>query len=56
MNYFFFDYLQIIDKYQFKKENQLSNLIIFPLIGYSIINGQTLTVSAIINVDNNNNL
>ena len=56
LNYFFFDYLQIIDKYQFKKENQLSNLIIFPLIGYSIINGQTLTVSALINVDNNNNL
>ena len=56
LNYFFFDYLQIIDKYQFKKDNQLSNLIIFPLIGYSIINGKTLTVSALINVDNINNL
>ena len=56
LNYFFFDYLQIIDKYQIKKDNQLSNLIIFPLIGYSIINEQTLTVSALINVDNNNNL
>ena len=56
LNYFFFDYLQIIDKYQFKKDNQLSNLIIFPLIGYSKINGKTLIVSALINIDNNNNL
>ena len=54
LNYFFFDYLQIIDKFQFIKNNQLSNEIIFPLIGYSNINGKILTVSALINVDNNN--
>ena len=52
LNYFFFDYLQIIDKYQFLKDNQLSNIIIFPLIGYSYINGKILTVSALINVNN----
>ena len=61
LNYFFFDYLQIIDRYQFIKENQLSNNIIFPLIGYSYINGKVLYVSALIeseekikNIDYNN--
>ena len=52
LNYYFFDYLQIIDKYQIIKDNQLSNMIIFPLIGYSIVNGKTLTVSCLINIDN----
>ena len=48
LNYYFFDYLQIIDRYQFVKDNQLSNNIIFPLIGYSYINGKVLYVSALI--------
>ena len=52
LNYFFFDYIQILDKYQFIKEDQLSNMIIFPLIGYSIINGKTLIVSGLINNEN----
>ena len=53
LNYYFFDYLQIIDKYQFKKDNQLSNLIIFPLINYSNINGKIMIASALINLDKN---
>ena len=52
LNYFFFDYIQIIDKYQFIQEDQLSNMIIFPLISYSIFNGKLLLVSCLINVDN----
>ena len=51
LNYFFFDYVQIIDRYQFIKDNQLSNKIIFPLIGYSYFNGQILLVSALIETD-----
>ena len=52
LNYFFFDYIQIIDKYQIIQEDQLSNMIIFPLISYSICNGKILIVSCLINVDN----
>ena len=52
LNYYFFDYIQIIDKYQFIQEEQLSNIIIFPLIGYSNINGKILLVSCLINIDN----
>ena len=53
LNYYFFDYLQIIDKNQFIKKNnikkiQLSNNIIFPLIGYSKINNLILYISALI--------
>ena len=51
LNYYFFDYIQIIDKHQILKDDQLSNMIIFPLIGYSIINGKTLIVSCLINSD-----
>ena len=51
LNYFFFDYIQIIDRYQFIKDNQLSNNIIFPLNGYSYFNGQILFVSALIETD-----
>ena len=56
LNYFFFEYIQIIDKYQFVKDNQLSNNIIFPLIGYSYINGKTLIVSALIDANDNDNI
>ena len=57
LNYFFFDYLQIIGKYKERKENQLSSNIIFPLIGYSIVNGMVIYVSVLINPDKsfNNN-
>ena len=55
LNYFFFDYIQIIDRYQFIKDNQLSNNIIFPLIGYSYFNGQILLVSALIEIDDDIN-
>ena len=55
LNYFFFDYIQIIDKFQFIQKEQLSNMIIFPLIGYSIIKGKILLVSGLINIDNAHN-
>ena len=61
LNYFFFDYLQIIDKNQYLKKgnlikkSQLSNNIIFPLIGYSKINNLVLYASALISSDKNNN-
>ena len=54
LNYYFFDYIQIIDKHQILQDDQLSNMIIFPLIGYSIIHGKTLIVSSLINSDENN--
>ena len=56
LNYFFFDYIQIIDRYQFIKDNQLSNNIIFPLIGYSYINGKTLVISALIEGEDKNKI
>ena len=54
LNYYFFDYLQIIDKNQYIKKNininkvQLSDNIIFPLIGYTKINNLILYASALI--------
>ena len=51
LNYFFFDYLQIIEKYGKDKESQISNDLIFPLIGYSIVNGMVVYVSVLINPD-----
>ena len=57
LNYFFFEYLQIIEKYRENKSNQLSNNLIFPLIAYSQINGMVLYGSVLINPDKsfNNN-
>lgn len=61
LNYYFFDYLQIIDINQNIKKNNhmkkipLSNNIIFPLIGYSKINNYILYVSALITPDKSNN-
>ena len=63
LNYFFFDYLQIIDKNQYSKKNhkikktQLSYNIIFPIIGYTKINNLVLYASALIlpNKPNKNN-
>ena len=55
LNYFFLDYIQIIDGYknfQYNK-NPLSNYIIFPLISYSEINGFVLYASTLINLDYN---
>ena len=57
LNYFFFEYLQIIEKYRENKSDQLSNNLIFPLIAYSQINGMVLYGSVLINPDKsfNNN-
>ena len=60
LNYFFFDYLQIIDKEQPNKKIDintkkiLSNNIIFPLIGYSKINNLIIYVSALITPEKSN--
>ena len=53
LNYYFFDFLQLIDKSQYikkkdSKNNLLLNEIIFPLIGYSKISNLVLYVSALI--------
>ena len=60
LNYYFFEYLQIIDtnsvvmKNNYEKKIQLSNNIIFPLIGYCKIYNYVLYVSALIKQYNNN--
>ena len=55
LNYFFLDYIQIIDGYKYFQHNKnpLSNYIIFPLISYSEINGFVLYASTLINLDYN---
>ena len=58
LNYYFFEYLQIIDtnstmnKNNYMKKVQLSNNIIFPLIGYSKIYDLILFVSVVIKPEN----
>jgi hypothetical protein len=51
LNYFYFDYLQLLDQYPYLQINQLLYLMIFPLISYTEINGFILYGSALINVD-----
>ena len=55
LNYFFLDYIQIIDGYKNfqNNKNPLSNYIIFPLISYSEINGFVLYASTLINFEQN---
>ena len=55
LNYFFLDYLQIIQRYNDELNDEkiiLSNNIIFPLVGYNIINNFVIYVSVLINPDN----
>ena len=62
LNYFFFEYLQlldtnsIVDKNYYNKKVQLSNNIIFPLIGYSKVNNLILFSSVLIKPENKNNM
>ena len=51
LNYFYFDYLQLLEEYSYNHINQLLYHIIFPLIGYCEINGFILFASAVINID-----
>ena len=51
LNYFYFDYLQLLDQYPYLQINQLLYLMIFPLISYTEINGFILYGSALINID-----
>ena len=55
LNYFFLDYIQIIDGYKNFQHNKnpLSNYIIFPLISYSEVNGFILYASTLINYEQN---
>jgi hypothetical protein len=55
MNYFFLDFIQIIDGYKNfqNNKNPLSNYIIFPLISYSEINGFVLYASTLIDFNQN---
>ena len=55
LNFFFLDYIQIIDKYRNfqNNKNPLSNYIVFPLISYSEINGFILYASLLIDLENN---
>ena len=55
LNYFFLDYLQIIDKFRHfqNNKNPLSNYIIFPLISYAVVNGFILYASSLISLENN---
>ena len=55
MNYFFLDFIQIIDGYKSfqNNKNPLSNYIIFPLISYSEINGFVLYASTLIDFNQN---
>ena len=55
LNYFFLDYMQIIESYKNFQHNKnpLSNYLIFPLISYCEINGFILYASTIINLDQN---
>ena len=57
IKYCFFDYLQILEKNNCKIDKKLSNDLIFPLIGYSIVNGIAIYVSVLITPDRsfNNN-
>ena len=51
LNYFFFDYLQLLEQYPYIQINQLLYHILFPLIAYCEINGFFLFGSAIININ-----
>ena len=59
LNYFFFDYLQIIENNQYNNiqiNDLLSSKIVFPLIGYTKINNLVLYVSALITLDSNDEI
>ena len=51
LNYFYFDYLQLLEEYENNQENQLLYHIIFPLIAYTEINGLILFGSPLININ-----
>ena len=51
LNYFYFDYLQLLEEYEYIQDNHLLYKLIFPLISYTEINGFILFGSAIININ-----
>ena len=55
LNYFYFDYLQLLEEYEYIKENHLLYQLIFPIIAYKEINGFFLFGSALINVNTDEN-
>ena len=56
LNYFFFEYLQLLEEYEYIKENHLLYQIIFPIIAYTEISGFILFGSALINITTEENL
>ena len=50
LNYFYFEYLQLLEEYEYINENHLLYQLIFPLIAYTEIKGFILFGSALINV------
>ena len=57
LNYFYFEYLQLLEEYEYINENHLLYQLIFPLIAYIEIKGFILFGSALINIpsEENNN-
>ena len=51
LNYFYFEYLQLLEYYPYIQINQLLYHIIFPIIAYTNVNGFILFGSAIININ-----
>ena len=50
LNYFYFDYLQLLEQYPLTQVHQLLYDIIFPLIAYTEVNGFILFGSAVMNI------
>jgi hypothetical protein len=51
MKYCFYDFIQILEKQKDKIDKILTDEIIFPLIGYSNVNGIIIYVSVLLNPD-----
>ena len=49
LNYFYFEYLQLLEEFEYINENHLLYQLIFPIIAYTEINGFILFGSALIN-------
>ena len=56
LNYFYFEYLQLLEQYEYNQENHLLYQLIFPLIAYTEINGLFLFGSAEIFLNNYNDI
>ena len=55
LNYFYFEYLQLLEEYEYIKENHLLYKIVFPIISYIEINSFILFGSALIDIQSEEN-